>query len=162
MKQNTPDWTALEQMAEKVATQAHAGQRRKFGKREPYIEHPKRVRDSAMGPVVRVVALLHDVVEDTPLTLTDLQREGFPAVVLGAVDAITRRPGEGYLHYLRRAWANPYARIVKGLDIADNWRTIPEGDTSKQAHRMRTKVELAWIVWQSGALDNKALTTPVR
>ena len=66
-----------------------------------------------------VVALLHDVVEDTNVQLDEL-RSGFPSRIVDAVDAITRRNGERPEDYYKRVKACPLAREVKLADIADN------------------------------------------
>jgi len=60
-----------------------------------------------------MAAVLHDVVEDTEVTLDDLQAEGFPERVVEAVDALTRRPGEPYELFILRAASNDIARTVK-------------------------------------------------
>ena len=66
------------------------------------------------------VAMLHDIVEDTPVTLDCLRYEGFPENIVDAVDAITKRPGEDYTAYLKRVKENPRARTVKLADVAFN------------------------------------------
>lgn len=105
-----------------LAAHAHRGQYRRTG--EEYVNHPYRVarRASDLGFSVHVVAaaLLHDVVEDTDYTLTDLRQMGFPEDVVRAVDSVTRRPGEAYFDLVRRAAADPIGRIVKQLDNDDN------------------------------------------
>jgi (p)ppGpp synthase/HD superfamily hydrolase len=68
----------------------------------------------------RVVATLHDVVEDSDVTLDDLRRAGFADEVLVAVDALTRRKGESYTRYVRRAALHPLALQVKIADLEDN------------------------------------------
>lgn len=68
----------------------------------------------------RMAAVLHDVVEDTAVTLDDLGREGFPAPVLEAVESLTKRPGETRIEAARRAAADPVARVVKLADVTDN------------------------------------------
>ncbi|MDF2572046.1 MAG: hypothetical protein K0R55_3650 [Sporomusa sp.] len=74
-----------------LATKAHAGQVDKAGK--PYLLHPIAVADMLKAEEEKIVALLHDVVEDTSLTLIDLRNEGFPDRIVEAVDAITKRSG---------------------------------------------------------------------
>jgi (p)ppGpp synthase/HD superfamily hydrolase len=68
----------------------------------------------------RIVALLHDVVEDSDLTLRDLEERGFDTLILDAVDCLSRRPGEDYKRYISRVASNPIAREVKLSDLADN------------------------------------------
>jgi (p)ppGpp synthase/HD superfamily hydrolase len=101
-----------------IAARVHAGQRDKAG--EPYILHPLRVMLSLGGAHERMAAVLHDTVEDTPLTLEDLAREGFPPEVLEAVDALTKRDGERRPDAAARAVRNLIARAVKLADLKDN------------------------------------------
>ena len=68
----------------------------------------------------RIVAVLHDVVEDTQWTVAQLRKDGFSEAVLLALDAITRHTDEDYLDFVRRAGANEVAKAVKLADIADN------------------------------------------
>lgn len=104
-----------------LAATAHAGQVDKAG--QPYILHPLRVLLRLSDPRQRIVAALHDVVEDTPVTLADLAAAGFSADVVAAVDALTHRADETYPEYVRRAAANPLARPVKRADVLDNLDT---------------------------------------
>jgi (p)ppGpp synthase/HD superfamily hydrolase len=101
-----------------IAAEAHAGQWDKAG--NPYILHPLRVMLAVTATEERIVAALHDVVEDTPWTLEALRAEGFSNVVVAAVDAMTRRAGEDYFEFVRRAAAHPIARPVKIADLRDN------------------------------------------
>ena len=101
-----------------IAKTAHAGQFDKAGK--PYIFHPIRVMLRVHNEFEKMVAVLHDVVEDTPVTLEDLKREGFLPEVVQAIDALTKRPGETRLEAAKRAAAHPLARTVKLADNAEN------------------------------------------
>ena len=101
-----------------IAAEAHAGQKDKAG--NPYLLHPLRVMLAVKAPEERIVAVLHDVVEDTPWTLDALRAEGFSRGVVNAVDALTRRKGEEYFEFVRRAVAHPIARPVKIADLRDN------------------------------------------
>ena len=74
----------------------------------------------------KIVAVLHDTVEDSPLTLGDLLDEGFPANLVAAVDALTRRPDETYADFIGRAARDSIAKVVKRADVADHLA----GDTS--------------------------------
>ncbi|MDX6230901.1 MAG: hypothetical protein QOI76_4291, partial [Frankiales bacterium] len=65
-------------------------------------------------------AWLHDVLEDTRTTVTDLAAQGIPATVVAAVEALTRGNGEAPDDYYARVAANPLALKVKRADIADN------------------------------------------
>ena len=101
-----------------IAANAHAGQRDKAG--QPYIFHPLRVMFRVNGEHEQMAAVLHDVVEDTAITIDDLAREGFPIEVLRAIAALTKLPGETRLEAAARAAADPVARKVKLADNAEN------------------------------------------
>ncbi|MGW6446711.1 HD domain-containing protein [Lentzea sp. NPDC055074] len=101
-----------------LATSAHDGQVDKSGR--PYIGHPLRVMASVTGEHAQMAAVLHDVIEDTPVTAADLTARGCPAVVVDAVVALSHLPEEPQEDYLRRVAANPLALSVKYADIGDN------------------------------------------
>jgi hypothetical protein len=101
-----------------IAAQAHEGQIDKAG--VPYILHPLRVMLRLSSMEERIVAVLHDVVEDSDVTIEDLQAEGFSAVILEALDSVTKKPGEAYDDFVLRAAANPIGRRVKLADLEDN------------------------------------------
>lgn len=101
-----------------IAARAHAGQLDKGG--QPYILHPLRVMLRVSGDSERMAAVLHDIVEDTDITLENLIQEGFAAEVVLAVQALTKKPGESRLEAAARAAANPIARTVKLADNAEN------------------------------------------
>jgi (p)ppGpp synthase/HD superfamily hydrolase len=101
-----------------IAARAHTGQVDKAG--APYVFHPLRLMLAVRTPLERMVAVLHDVVEDTVLTLVDLRDAGFPPEVLDAVEALTKRKGESRLEAALRAVKNPIARVVKLADVTDN------------------------------------------
>ena len=125
-----------------LARRAHEGQLDKSGR--PYIAHPLRVMGSLKGEHERMTAVLHDVVEDTEVTLDDLTAVGCPPEVLAAVAAISRHPDESQADYLSRVMANPMALVVKRADIADNMSEDRMGrlDTATQ-ERLRAKYEAA-------------------
>jgi len=101
-----------------IAAKAHAGQMDKAG--QPYVLHPLRMMLAVATPEARIAAVLHDVVEDTAVTLKELEGEGFTAEVLEAVEALTKREGEDYEAFIRRVAPNPIAREVKLADLRDN------------------------------------------
>ncbi len=101
-----------------IARQAHAQQLDKAGK--PYIDHPLRVMDKMQSWQEKIVAVLHDAVEDSDLTLADLHSAGFPQEVVEAIAAITRNVGEDYETYLQRVMGNAIALKVKIADMTDN------------------------------------------
>lgn len=104
--------------ARELAVSAHAGQLDKA--QVPYIEHVAWVASHCEpNSIEQIVAWLHDVVEDTPVTLDDLRAE-FPEVVVEAVDAITARPGEARELYYERVRSNDVALVVKHVDVNHN------------------------------------------
>lgn len=113
-----------------LATIAHLGQ--SYGSR-PYIEHPTAVARLVLllGEPSEVVqaALLHDVVEDTPITLDDLRRLGYDKRVVRAVDGVTRRYGESYHDLIARAAGHRDSRLVKLADNTHNRSTLPREDS---------------------------------
>lgn len=101
-----------------IATKAHYGQIDKHG--EPYILHPLTVMQNVESESEKIVAVLHDVIEDTDVTLDDLEKEGFSNEVLEALNCITKKNGEDYIEYLARVKNNPLALKVKFADIKHN------------------------------------------
>ena len=139
-----------------IAAKAHADQVDKAG--IPYITHPLRMVEVALtrgcAPDVPIVAALHDVVEDSVLTLDDLRDSGFSERVVAAVDAVTRRDGETYAAFIERCrQAGAVARCVKLLDIDDNLdpRRLDRIDPVSR-RRLRDKYEAARAVLS--ALEN--------
>lgn len=134
--------TDLEELAQKIATEAHMGQYRKDMK-TPYITHPEAVANSfpVDHEIHRAIAWLHDVVEDTPLTCTEIFEMGIPQVVVDIVDILTHIKGEDYLTYLLRVKGDRMARDVKIADIKHNLSTLePKNKT------MRDKYTLALYI----------------
>lgn len=111
-----------------IAVSAHAGQTQRNG--DPYVLHPLRVMLAlSQGPgapagdeldSLRIVAVLHDVVEDTDWTFDQLRDEGFSDEVLTALDSVTKRDGEDYADFVERSAAHPLGLRVKLADLEDN------------------------------------------
>lgn len=101
-----------------IAALAHEGQTDKGGL--PYILHPLKVMLRVSLPEERIAAVLHDVVEDSSITIADLRNEGFGEPVLSALDSLTKRSGEDYQKFIERASRDPIGRIVKLADLAEN------------------------------------------
>lgn len=105
-------------IALELATRAHYGQVDKLG--EPYILHPIRVMLNFTDEKLRIIALLHDTIEDTDLELSDLDDAGFSDSVILAIESLTKLPDENYIDYLVRVKNNHLAKEVKLADIKDN------------------------------------------
>lgn len=101
-----------------IAVEAHRGQIDKAGK--IYILHPMRVMLRGKNETEQIVGILHDTVEDTPITIDMLRKEGFSEEILTALSCITKEQGEDYGHFINRILKNPLATQVKLYDIEDN------------------------------------------
>ncbi len=101
-----------------LAAKAHDGQVDKGG--NPYILHPLRVMLSCENDSDRICAVLHDVVEDTGISLLQLADMGYPDEVLHALECLTKREGEGYDAFINRILPNNTACRVKLADLRDN------------------------------------------
>ena len=97
---------------------AHKDQKDKSGL--PYVFHPFHLAEQMETEETTVVALLHDVVEDTGYSLADLEDMGFSKSVLDALALLTHDPSVDYMDYVRAIKANPIARTVKLADLRHN------------------------------------------
>jgi len=111
-------YTELTNKAIKIAYHAHEGTLDTSG--TPYILHPVHLAEQMEDEYTTIVALLHDVVEDTDVTIEDLRREGFPEAVLEAVVLMTHEEGVPYLEYVADIKKNHLARAVKLADLRHN------------------------------------------
>nr|DAF06821.1 MAG TPA: Guanosine polyphosphate pyrophosphohydrolases/synthetase [Caudoviricetes sp.] len=101
-----------------IATDAHMHQVDKGGM--PYILHPIRVANKCKTNEERMVALLHDTIEDTEVTEAYLLSEGFPRNIVNAILSVTRNKNESYEDFIKRSRLNPIGRQVKLHDLEDN------------------------------------------
>lgn len=101
-----------------ISFNAHKNQFDKSGM--PYVYHPYRVAEQMDDEYATCVALLHDVVEDTETTLSDLEQIGFPQEVLTAIALLTHDDDTPYFAYIQNIKANPLAKKVKLADLHDN------------------------------------------
>ncbi|ELS32923.1 MULTISPECIES: HD domain-containing protein [Pseudanabaena] len=113
-----PDFEKLLALAIAIANQAHAGQLDKAGK--PYISHPLTLMSQMDTIESKIVAVLHDAVEDSSLTIADLVQQGFPEFITDAIAAITKLDGESYDDYVVRLKSNAIACKVKIADLTHN------------------------------------------
>ncbi len=101
-----------------LAIKAHAGQTDKGGK--PYIFHPMRVMQKMESNSEQIVAILHDVVEDTEITLKDLKELGYSKRIIHAINCMSKQDGEDYFDYINRVKQSTLSTTVKLADIEDN------------------------------------------
>ncbi len=102
----------------RLATEAHAGQVDKAG--QPYILHPLKLMLKFQSEEEMIAAVLHDVVEDSSLTLEYLIDTGFSPTIVEAVACLTKKKGEIYEDFIMRLSSNELARKIKIEDIKDN------------------------------------------
>jgi len=124
-----------------IAASAHAGYR--SDNNEPYIFHPLRVMLNLRDEDEQIVAVLHDVVEKTGWTLANLKDEGFPKHILDAIDAVTRRHGEGYFEFVHRTRGNELGRRVKIMDLKDNIAKVRHQNPTPQGEKKLADYEAA-------------------
>lgn len=101
-----------------IATKAHFGQKDKAGK--PYILHPLRLALGMNSPDEQIVAVLHDVLEDSNFEIGDFVQYSFSKNILNALVCLTKRDGESYMEYIQRVKTNKIATAVKLCDLKDN------------------------------------------
>ena len=113
----------LEKQVSLIAFNAHKGQYRRDGV-TPYITHPVTIAGKFQSPILKSIALLHDVIEDTYVTKDDLLNWGISPMVVDAVETLTKKEGENYLDYILRVKENQLAILVKIEDIKHNYSTV--------------------------------------
>ncbi len=111
-------YTDATERAMRLAYEKHQGALDKAG--VPYIFHPIHVAEQMDDEDSTIVALLHDILEDTDVTIGDLREIGFSETVIEALDCLTHRCGESYLDYIDRVAENDLATKVKIADIEHN------------------------------------------
>ena len=127
-----------------LAVEAHKKQKDKSG--QPYILHPLRVMFRLQSETERIVAVLHDVVEDSEITFDDLRQMGYNEEVIEALDGVTRREEETYEEFINRSQQNPISRRVKLADLEDNMdiRRLSRELTERDYKRLQ-RYKQAWL-----------------
>ena len=128
----------------KFALDVHAGQRDRYGR--PYILHPLHLMSQMDTEVELMAAVLHDVIEDSDMTLDDLRQLGLPEEVVQAVSLLTHDESDSYDDYVRKLKPNRIARKIKLADLLHNM-DIRRMDrvTEKDAARL-DKYRRAWEI----------------
>ena len=111
-------YTEMTKKAMKLCYKGHKDQFDKSG--IPYVFHPIHLAEQMTDEDTTIVALLHDLVEDTEFTLEDLRKEGFSETVVEAVALMTHAEGVPYMEYVAKIKENPVARAVKLADLTHN------------------------------------------
>ena len=109
-----------------IACEAHRGQSSING--EPYILHPLRLLIKAKSNEERIIAILHDVIEKTNISLEDLKNKGFDQNIISTIDSLSRRRSESYFDYIERLMQNKISIKIKLLDLADNIKMHSENN----------------------------------
>ena len=102
----------------KICFDAHKNQTDKSGL--PYVFHPFHLAEQMKTEETTIVALLHDVVEDTDITLEDLKEKGFSKEIIDAIALMTHDDDTDYMDYVREIKKNPIAKAVKLADLRHN------------------------------------------
>ncbi len=137
-------YTSMTKIALKLCFDAHKDQLDKSGM--PYVFHPFHLAEQMKDEDTTVVALLHDVIEDTNHTLDELRDLGFSEQVITAISLMTHAPGVPYMDYVGRIKTNPIARVVKLADLRHNsdmsrLDTVTEED-KQRVEKYRKAIEL--------------------
>ncbi len=111
-------YTKATKRAMKLCYEAHRDQVDKSG--IPYVFHPLHLAEQMQDENTTVAALLHDVVEDTAYTFTDLEKIGFSSDVISALRLLTHDDNTPYMDYVAKIKNNPIAKAVKLADLAHN------------------------------------------
>ena len=140
-------YTDKTKKAMKLCFEAHKDQVDKSGM--PYVFHPFHVAEQMTAEATTIVALLHDVVEDTDYTLEDIAAEGFEKEILEAVALMTHEDGVPYLDYVAKLKENPIARAVKLADLAHNSDLSRIGEIDEETKQRLEKYKKARAILES-------------
>ena len=111
-------YTKMTKKALKLCFKAHKRQKDKSGM--PYVFHPFHLAEQMVTEETTIVALLHDVVEDTRYTFRHLEKMGFEKPVIDALKLLTHNDGSKYMEYVAKIKNNPIAKAVKLADLRHN------------------------------------------
>lgn len=129
-----------------ICYSAHKNQLDKGGM--PYVFHPYRIAEQMQTEDEVTVALLHDVVEDSNITIEDLRSKKFPLDVILAVSVLTREQGAPYFEYIAKLNKNELARKVKIADLKDNMDLSrldkPTENDKKRVEKYRRALQLLY------------------
>ena len=140
-------YTDKTKKAMKLCFEAHKDQVDKSGM--PYVFHPFHVAEQMTDEATTIVALLHDVVEDTDYTLEDIAAEGFGKEILEAVALMTHEDDVPYLDYVAKLKENPIARAVKLADLAHNSDLSRIGEIDEETKQRLEKYKKARAILES-------------
>jgi (p)ppGpp synthase/HD superfamily hydrolase len=134
-----------------LARHEHRNQVDKSGK--PYFGHLERVMNSVDGDDVKIVAVLHDILEDTPVTREYLLDHGYSEEIVKAIEGVTKLADEengeeGYIRFVQRAAQNPISKRVKIADLTDNMDLSRIAEPTDKDHQRLSKYKRALALLQ--------------
>lgn len=129
-------YTEKTKKALKLCFEAHKAQLDKSGM--PYVFHPFHLAEQMKDETTTVVALLHDVIEDTDYTFNDLIAMGFDGAIIEAIELMTHEEGVPYMDYVEKIKSNPIAREVKLADLRHN-SDLSRLDAPTEKDKMRVE-----------------------
>ena len=150
-------YTPQTKKAIKICFEQHKNQLDKSGM--PYVFHPFHVAEQMSDENTTIVALLHDVVEDTDLTLEDIRNYGFNEEVLQALSLMTHEKDVPYFDYIKRLASNDIARTVKIADLEHNsdLSRLDEVKESDLARAEKYKKSLEFLKTYTKQQDNNII-----
>lgn len=134
-------YTDLTKKALKLCFEAHKEQVDKSGM--PYVFHPFHLAEQMKDEATTVVALLHDVVEDTATTFEDLEKQGFSDEIINALKLLTHDKGVPYMDYVAEIKTNRIATVVKLADLRHNSDLTRLSVVDEKALKRKEKYEKA-------------------
>lgn len=134
-------YTNLTKQALKLCFEAHKEQKDKSGM--PYVFHPFHLAEQMTDEATTVVALLHDVVEDTELTFEDLEKQGFGEEIISALKLLTHNDDTPYMDYVAKIETNKIATAVKLADLRHNSDLSRLDTVDEKALKRKEKYEKA-------------------
>lgn len=111
-------YTQKTKLALKLCFEAHKNQLDKSGM--PYVFHPFHLAEQMQTEETTIVALLHDLIEDTHYTIDDLKEMGFESIITDAIELMTHKDDVDYFEYIKKIKNNPIAKEVKIADLHHN------------------------------------------
>ena len=134
-------YTPLTKKALKLCFEAHKNQVDKTGL--PYVFHPFHLAEQMNDEITTVCALLHDVIEDTDYTFSDLENMGFPNEVIETLKLLTHEDNVPYMDYVINLSKNPNAKAVKIADLMHNSDTSRLDEVDEWALKREEKYKKA-------------------
>ena len=135
-------FTPLTRKAMLFAYNAHHGQLDDDG--VPYVFHPARVAAGFTDEIGACAAWLHDVVEDTDVTIADIRTAGFPEEVCRILVLLTHEDGVPYMDYVKELATDPIAKAVKLADLQDNANPLRQSVWDERVEKRMEKHKMAY------------------